>query len=123
MNNIRFWSSRYLSLVSILMTMGRLKIIINFLIVTKENGAWALQSRNQTSSDFLDYNISSKSWERLGLILSTDSFDIHSSLSSSRSCSLKDARFNYILSKRDESFSMEWTHEVDASNYAKAPTL
>ena len=103
--------------------MGRLKIIINFLIVTKENGAWALQSRNQTSSDFLDYNISSKSLERLGLILSTDSFDIHSSLNSSRSCSLKDARFNYILSKRDESFGMEWTREVDASNYAKAPTL
>ena len=43
------------------MTMGRLKIIINFLTVTKGNGAWAIQSRNQTSSDFLDYNISSKS--------------------------------------------------------------
>ena len=56
------------------MAVGTLRIIINFLTVTKENGAWALQSRNQTSRDFLDYNISSKSLERLGLILNTNSF-------------------------------------------------
>ena len=35
---------------------------MNFLTVTKENGAWALQSRNQISSDFLDYNITEKDW-------------------------------------------------------------
>ena len=62
MKNKWFWSSSYLSLVSILMTMGTLRIIINFLTVTKENGAWALQSRNQISSDFLDYNITEKDW-------------------------------------------------------------
>ena len=62
MKNKWFWSSRYLSLVSILMTMGTLRIIMNFLTVTKENGAWALQSRNQISSDFLDYNITEKDW-------------------------------------------------------------